>query len=98
MNHNGYRHLSMPCPVMRGGLRLILEGSGEFEMGRLRQGRCGGGDLGGAERTASAIRSGCRTAAQQLRRKLGDDASDPALIFAEPRVGYRMEKGEKQRE
>ena len=96
----------MPCPVMRGGLRLILEGSGEFEMGRLRQGRCGGGDLGGAERTAgrvatrtaSAIRSGCRTAAQQLRRKLGDDASDPALIFAEPRVGYRMEKGEKQRE
>ena len=35
-------------------------------------------------------------AAKQLRRKLGDDASDPALIFAEPRVGYRMEKGEKQ--
>ena len=25
--------------------------------------------------------------------KLGDDASDPAFIFAEPRVGYRMEKG-----
>ena len=22
----------MPCPVMRGGLRLMLEGSGEFEM------------------------------------------------------------------
>ena len=32
-------------------------------------------------------------AAKQLRRKLGDDASDPALIFAVPRVGYRMEKG-----
>ena len=35
-------------------------------------------------------------AATQFRRKLGDDASDPALIFAEPRVGYRMEKGEEQ--
>ena len=37
-----------------------------------------------------------RTAAKQLRIKLGDDASDPAFVFAEPRVGYRMEQGEEQ--
>ena len=35
-----------------------------------------------------------RTAAKQLRRKLGDDASNPTFILNEPRVGYRMEKGE----
>ena len=35
-----------------------------------------------------------RTAAKQLRRKLGDDANNPAYIFTEPRVGYRMPKGE----
>ena len=28
----------------------------------------------------------------RLRRKLGDDASDPSYIFNEPRVGYRMPK------
>ena len=39
-----------------------------------------------------------RTAAKQLRIKLGDDASDPAFVFAEPRVGYRMEQeGEERR-
>ncbi|MDE2861560.1 MAG: response regulator [Chloroflexota bacterium] len=31
---------------------------------------------------------------KQLRRKLGDDAANPTYIFAEPRVGYRMPKGE----
>ena len=35
-----------------------------------------------------------RTSAQQLRRKLGDDADHPAYTFIEPSVGYRMEKGE----
>ena len=35
-----------------------------------------------------------RTAAKQLRRKLGDDANNPIYILNEPRVGYRMEKGE----
>ena len=35
-----------------------------------------------------------RTAAKQLRRKLGDDANNPTYIFTEPRVGYRMPKGE----
>ncbi len=35
-----------------------------------------------------------RTAAKQLRRKLGDDANNPTYIVNEPRVGYRMEKGE----
>ena len=35
-----------------------------------------------------------RTAAKQLRRKLGDDANNPTFILNEPRVGYRMEKGE----
>ena len=32
MNHTAYRHVSMPCPVMRGSLWLRLEGSGEFEL------------------------------------------------------------------
>ena len=30
----------------------------------------------------------------RLRRKLDDDAGDPACIFTEPRVGYRMPEGE----
>ena len=39
MNYTVYRQLSMPCPVMRGGLRFMLEGSGEFEMvGHARDG------------------------------------------------------------
>ena len=37
-----------------------------------------------------------RTAAKQLRRKLGDDANNPTYILNEPRVGYRMAKGEGQ--
>ena len=39
-----------------------------------------------------------RTAAKQLRRKLGDDANNPTYILNEPRVGYRMAKGEEQGE
>ena len=35
-----------------------------------------------------------RTHLMRLRRKLGEDASNPKYIFAEPRVGYRMAKGE----
>ena len=31
-----------------------------------------------------------RDVIKRLRRKLGDDASDPTHIFTEPRVGYRM--------
>ena len=31
---------------------------------------------------------------KRLRRKLGDDANNPAYILNEPRVGYWMEKGE----
>ena len=37
-----------------------------------------------------------RNIVKRLRRKLGEDASNPASIFAVPRVGYRMEKGEEQ--
>ena len=33
---------------------------------------------------------------KRLHRKLGDDASNPACIFADPRVGYRLEKEETQ--
>ena len=39
-----------------------------------------------------------RTFVKNLRRKLGDDASAPQYIFTEPRVGYRMPKGEDQDE
>ena len=39
-----------------------------------------------------------RTHLRRLRLKLGDDASDPSFIFAEPRVGYRMGKSEGQKQ
>ena len=39
-----------------------------------------------------------RTLLRRLRLKLGENASDPKYIFAEPRVGYRMPKGEVQEE
>ncbi len=35
-----------------------------------------------------------RTHLRRLRRKLGEDASDPTYFFSEPRVGYRMAKGD----
>ena len=35
-----------------------------------------------------------RSHLMRLRRKLGEDAASPRYIFAEPRVGYRMAKGE----
>ena len=35
-----------------------------------------------------------RDVVKRLRRKLGDDATDPRYIFTEPRVGYRMAAGE----
>ncbi|MCY3886914.1 MAG: response regulator [Chloroflexi bacterium] len=35
-----------------------------------------------------------RTVVSRLRRKLGDDAKNPTYLFTEPRVGYRMPKGE----
>ena len=39
MKHTAYRHLSIPCPVMRRSLRFMLEASGEFEVvGRARDG------------------------------------------------------------
>ena len=37
-----------------------------------------------------------RTHLVRLRRKLGEDAANPRYIFVEPRVGYRMPKGEGQ--
>ena len=38
-----------------------------------------------------------RTLVKRLRRKLDDSASNPTYIFAEPRVGYRMPKGQKSK-
>ena len=35
-----------------------------------------------------------RNIVRRLRRKLGDAPGNPGYIFAEPSVGYRMEKGE----
>ena len=35
-----------------------------------------------------------RTVVKNLRNKLGDEADDPSYFFNEPRVGYRMERGE----
>jgi len=33
-----------------------------------------------------------RTYVKRLRRKLGEDGDDPKYIFAEPRVGYRIDR------
>ena len=38
-----------------------------------------------------------RTIVRKLRQKLGDDARNPTYIFTEPRLGYRMPKGEKRK-
>ena len=38
--------------------------------------------------------SAVRSSVKRLRGKLGDDASNPTFIFAVPRVGYRMPRGE----
>ena len=38
-----------------------------------------------------------RTHVTRLRSKVGDDASDQSYIITEPRVGYRMAKGEARR-
>ena len=35
-----------------------------------------------------------RNMASKLRRKLGEDGDNPTYIFTEPRIGYRMPKGE----
>ena len=35
-----------------------------------------------------------RTVVSTLRRKLRDDAESPTYFFAEPRVGYRIPKGD----
>ncbi len=42
----------------------------------------------------SGNRGSVTTYVKRLRRKLGEDADSPKYIFAEPRVGYRMAKGE----
>ena len=39
-----------------------------------------------------------RTIVRKLRLKLGDDADNPTYIFTEPRVGYRMLRGESENE
>ncbi len=36
----------------------------------------------------------CGPGRRQSSIKLGDDAANPAYIITEPRVGYRMPKGE----
>ena len=38
-----------------------------------------------------------RATVRNLRQKLGEDVRDPRYIFTEPRVGYRMAKGDLQR-
>ena len=83
----------MPCPVMRGGLWLIMEGSEEFEV----VGRAGDGEevvwtSGDTDCFGDSRR--VRTAAGQLRRKLGDDADKPTYIFTETHVGYHMAEAE----
>ena len=37
-----------------------------------------------------------RTAKSSLRRKLSDNAENPAYVFTQLRVGYRMPKAETQ--
>ena len=47
------------------------------------------------QRNSGDVRS-LRTIVNKLRRKLNDNANDPTYIFTEPRIGYRMPKGEEQ--
>ena len=48
------------------------------------------------ELVANAGRPGAvRTVIKNIRQKLGDDANDPTYIFSQPRVGYRMPKGQR---
>ncbi len=44
----------------------------------------------------SGGRGSVRTYVKRLRRKLDDDAESPRYLFAEPRVGYRMPRGDDQ--
>ena len=44
------------------------------------------------ERGSGSLRP-LRTMVGKLRRKLGDDPGNPAYIFTEPRVGFRMPRG-----
>ncbi len=39
-----------------------------------------------------------RNVIKRLRNKLGDDAANPVYVMTEPRVGYRMAKGDDQEE
>ena len=48
-----------------------------------------------SDRNCFADSQRVRTAAKQLRLRLGEDAGHPAYTLNEPRFGYRMEKGEK---
>ena len=52
----------------------------------------------GSEAKESGNLRTLRTHLRRLRSKLGEDASNPTYFFAEPRVGYRMAKGEEQGE
>ena len=45
------------------------------------------------EKSAGDVRP-MRTIVSKLRRKLGDDTDNPTYIFTEPRVGFRVPKGE----
>ena len=45
-------------------------------------------------RTEPATPRVIRTHLMRLRRKLGEEGDDPKYIFAEPRVGYRMERAD----
>ena len=47
----------------------------------------------GPANPAGGVRT-IRTHLMRLRRLLGEDAENPTYIFAEPRVGYRMPRGE----
>ena len=39
-----------------------------------------------------------RTHLRRIRSHFGEDASNPTYFFAEPRVGYRMPRGERRRD
>ena len=89
MNHIAYRHVSMPCPVMRGSLWLMREGSGEFEV----VGRAGDGAKAVA---VWAVRNGLLrrlAAGAHCGEAAPQQGTNPTYIFTEPRVGYRIPKG-----